>query len=150
MLAVLITLTPGRRNEFIDCQTANVRIAVLPIMDVQTWWNSTLELLERAYHSLEFTQGCLTNPQYSDHRPLFITQDEWTILKYIMEVWMPFQYWTLWMSKRHTITLHHIITVYKDMIDQLDGVMRALGQKMTQWKEDLYFTVKFARQKLFN
>ena len=49
MLAVLITLTPGRRNEFIDCQTAEVRIAVLPIMDVKTCWNSTLELFERAY-----------------------------------------------------------------------------------------------------
>jgi hypothetical protein len=34
MLAVLITLTPGRRNEFIDCQIAKVHIVVLPIMDV--------------------------------------------------------------------------------------------------------------------
>jgi len=49
MLAVLITLTPGHRNEFIDCQKAKVLIAVLPIMDVKTGWNSTLELLERAY-----------------------------------------------------------------------------------------------------
>jgi hypothetical protein len=29
MLDVLITLTPGRSNELIDCQKANVRIAVL-------------------------------------------------------------------------------------------------------------------------
>jgi hypothetical protein len=36
MLAVLIRLTPGRRNEFIDCQKAKVGIAVLPIMDVKT------------------------------------------------------------------------------------------------------------------
>jgi hypothetical protein len=49
MLAVLIPLTPGRRNEFIDCQKAIDQIAVLPIMDVETYWNSTLELLERAY-----------------------------------------------------------------------------------------------------
>jgi len=47
MLAVLITLTPGRRNEFIDRQKAKVKIAVLPIMNVTTQWNSTLELLER-------------------------------------------------------------------------------------------------------
>ena len=56
MLAVLITLTPGRRNEFIDCQKAKVRIVVSPIMDVKTRWNSTLELLERAYHLWEFTR----------------------------------------------------------------------------------------------
>jgi len=49
MVAVVITLTPGRRNEFLDCHKAKVRIAVLPIMDVRTHWNSTMELLERAY-----------------------------------------------------------------------------------------------------
>ena len=49
MLCVLIMLTPGHRNQFIDCQKAKVRIAVLPILDLKTQWNSTLELLERAY-----------------------------------------------------------------------------------------------------
>ena len=48
MLAMLITLTPGHRNEFIDYQRVKERIAVLPIMDVQSWSNSTEELLERA------------------------------------------------------------------------------------------------------
>jgi len=63
MLAVLITLTPGRRNEFIDCQKAKVRIAVLLIMDVKTRWNSTVELLERAYRLREFTREWLQNPK---------------------------------------------------------------------------------------
>jgi len=52
------------------------------------------------------------------------------------------------MSKRHTVTLHHVITVYNDMFDHIDGVLRALAKKKTQWKEYLYFAVKFARQKL--
>jgi len=30
----------------------------------------------------------------------------------------------------------------------MDGVLRALAKKKTQWKEDLYFAVKFAPQKL--
>jgi hypothetical protein len=30
----------------------------------------------------------------------------------------------------------------------MDGVMRALAKKKTQWKEDLFFSVKLARQKL--
>jgi hypothetical protein len=144
----LITLTPGRRNKFIDCQKANVRIAVLPMMDEKTRWNSTLELLERAYRLREFTREWLKNPKYSDYRPLFTTRDEWTIVKYVMEVLRPFRYWTRWMSKRHTVTLHHVITVYNDMFDHMDGVMRALAKKMTQWKEDLFFAVKCAQQKL--
>jgi len=148
MLAVLITLTPGRRNEFLDCQKAKVRIAVLPIMDVKNRWNSTLELLERMYWLREFTREWPQNPQYSQYRPLFTTQDEWTIVKYVMDVLRPFRYWTLWMSKRRTVTLHHVLIVYNDMFDHMDGVMRALAKMKTQWKEDLFFAVKLARQTL--
>jgi len=34
------------------------------------------------------------------------------------------------------------------MFDHMDGVMRALAKKKTQWKEYLFFAVKCARQKL--
>jgi len=52
------------------------------------------------------------------------------------------------MAMRHTVTLHHVITVYNEMFDRMDGVMRALAKKMTQWKEHLFFAGKLARQKL--
>jgi len=52
------------------------------------------------------------------------------------------------MSKRHTVTLHHGISVYNDMFDHMDGVMQALAKKKTPWKEDLFFGVELARQKL--
>jgi hypothetical protein len=52
------------------------------------------------------------------------------------------------MSKMHTVTLHHVITVYNDRFDHMDGVMRDLAKKKTPWKEDLFFAVKLARQKL--
>ena len=148
MLAVLITLTSGRQNNFIDCQKAKVHIAVLPIMDVKTQWNSTLESLMCAYQLREFTPKWLQNPKYTDYRPHFTTEDEWTIVKYVMEVLRPFRYWILSMSKRHTVTFHHVITVYNDILDHMDSVMRALAKKKTSWKEELFFTVKLARQKL--
>jgi hypothetical protein len=65
-----------------------------------------------------------------------------------MEVLRPFQYRTQWMSNRHTVTIHQVITVYNDMFDHMDGVMRAMSKKKTQWTEDLFFAVKLARQKL--
>jgi len=34
------------------------------------------------------------------------------------------------------------------MFDHMDGMMRALGKKKIAWKEDLFFAVKLARQKL--
>ena len=52
------------------------------------------------------------------------------------------------MSKRHTVTLHQVITMYNDLFDQMDGMMRALDKKKTPRKEDLIFSVKVARQKL--
>ena len=148
MLAVWVTLTPGRWIEFIDCQGLTVRIAIPPIMNGKTCWNLTLELLERAFRLCEFTRELLENQKCSDYRPLFTTQHEWSIVKYVMEVLRPFQYWTLWMSKRHTVTLHHVITVYNDMFNHLDGVMWALAKIMTRWKEDLFFAMKLAQQKL--
>jgi hypothetical protein len=84
--AILITLTPGSRNEPIECQNAKVRIAVLPIMDVKTLWNSPQELLEQAYLLGEFTHEWLYNPTYTEYQPLYSTDNEWTIVKYVMEV----------------------------------------------------------------
>jgi hypothetical protein len=34
------------------------------------------------------------------------------------------------------------------MFDHMDGVMQAFAKKKTQWNEDLFFTVKLARQRL--
>jgi hypothetical protein len=41
-----------------------------------------------------------------------------------------------------------VITVYNVMFDNLDGVMLTSAQLMSQWNEDLYFAVRFAKQKL--
>jgi len=131
MLTVLIMLTTGHRNEFMDCQIAEVQISVIPTTDVKTLWNSTVELLERAYQLRESTNKWLKNPIYSDYRPLLTTEDEWTIIKYGSEVLRPFQYWTLWMSKTHTVTLHHVITVHNDMFHHMDCVVRSLANKKT-------------------
>jgi hypothetical protein len=52
------------------------------------------------------------------------------------------------MSKRHTITLHPVITGYNDMFDHMDGMMQALAKKKTQWKEHLFCAVKCVQQKM--
>ena len=52
------------------------------------------------------------------------------------------------MLTRHTVTFHHVIRVYNARFDHLDGMMGALANMETPWVEDLFFTVKLARQKL--
>jgi len=68
------------------------------------------------------------------------------IIKYVMEVVRPFRYWTIWISKWHTAALHHVITLYNDMFDHMDGVLWTLARNKTQWKEDLYFVTMVACQ----
>jgi len=86
MLAVLIMLTPGCRNKFIGCQTAKVHIAVLPIIGVKARSNSSLKFPQWAYQLRESTSEWVQNPEYTAYRPMFTTQDEWRIEKYVMEV----------------------------------------------------------------
>jgi hypothetical protein len=62
---------------------------------------------------------------------------------YVIKVMLPFQYYTLSILKRQSVTLHQVITVYNTMFDHLDGVMRALANKTNQWEKDLFFAVKF-------
>jgi hypothetical protein len=90
---------PASRNEFIVYPNGIVRIAVLPIMDDRTLLNKAWKLVERVYRLREFTHGLLMNPLSSKYWSLFTTQNEWTTVKYVMEVFKPYQYWTLWMSK---------------------------------------------------
>ena len=52
------------------------------------------------------------------------------------------------MSKRHTVTLHRVITAYNDMFDHMDGMMRAFAKTKTPNEEDLFLAVKLALQKL--
>ena len=127
MLAVQITLPPGCQDELIDRQKGKVHIAVLPIMGVMTCWNWTLELLQRVYRVWEFTRKWLSNLKFSDYRLIFTTQDEWIIVKYVMEVLSPLQYCSLWKSTMHTVPLHHIITVHNVMFDHMDGMMAGVA-----------------------
>jgi len=148
ILAVLITLTPGYRNEFIDCQNTKVCIGVPPSMDETASSNLKLHWLEGACQLREFTCEWLQNPEFCEYWPLITTQDEWTSVKYVIEVIGPFQCRTLGMLKGPKAKLHHITIVYNDRFDHLNGVKRAVAKKLTPWKEDLHITVRLVQQKL--
>jgi len=117
-------------------------------MDKKTQWNQTVEVLEHAYRLREFTCQLIKYPKYREYQPLFTTQDEWTIAKYIMEGLTPFQYCIRLMSKTHRVMLHRVITVYNQMFNRMDGVMRAVSGMKPQWKDALYFAMKFQQEKL--
>lgn len=122
------------------------RYAVLPVNDVKTRWNSTVVMIQRAYRLRSYiTQWVLSEPQYW---PLMITPDEWAMLEYIMTVLEPFQYWTLYMSRRRTVTLHLLVRLYNDMFEHLEHVDKALKRKDCAWKKDIHLSVGAAKSKL--
>jgi len=130
----------------IECQNGPLRTSEIRIMDVNKHWISTLQFLECTYQLREFRREWLHNPKFSNYQPLLTTQDEWMIVKYVMEVLRPIRYQPLWMWKRHTVALHPVVTLYNDIFDHMDGVVQALANKKDQWKEDLFFVVKLAQQ----
>lgn len=146
LLAVVINGSPKRRDDFLETQRGKEAIAVTLILDVKTRWNSTLAMLERAYRLKAYTFCWLS--QYPQYQPLFTTDDEWKAVEYVLQVLLPFRYWTLWMSKRRTITLHRVISIYNGIFDHLDSVLKALAKKRVQWKRDIHRAVRCARAKL--
>jgi len=142
MLPALITLKTSHQYNFIDCQISKWQIPVLPIIDVTTRRNSTLALCNWAYQLQKFTCQWLPNLTYGDYQPLFTTQVSWTIIKLVMEILKPFQYWTLWISTEHKVTLHHIITICNDMFNYMNCVMLTFNHKKDQLKGDLDFAMK--------
>jgi len=51
--------------------------------------------------------------------------------------------WTLWILRRYTVTLHHIITIYIGILSYMDGIMQALVKKNTQLKVNIHAPWKF-------
>jgi hypothetical protein len=91
-----------------------------------------------AYLLQEFTCKVFEKAIFSDYRPLFITRGEWNMFKNVMEVLRLSQYWTLWMSKRHTVILPQIITVSNNIFDHKDGVMQVWAKMKTQWNINFF------------
>jgi len=65
-----------------------------------------------------------------------------------MADWRPFRYWTLWISKRHIVTLHHIIKVNNNRFKYMDGDMPVMANMKTQWKQGWFITEMLAEHKM--
>jgi hypothetical protein len=61
-----------------------------------------------------------------------LTQDECAIVQKAMQHSNMFASCTLWMSKKHTATLHHFITFYNDMFHHINDIMCALAENKAQ------------------
>jgi len=118
-------------------------------MELKALANSIQELLEWAYRLREFTPEVLPNPKYRYYWPHFVSQNHGTLVMFIIEISRPFWCLSLWILKRLTVTMHHVIAVYNNIFNSIDGIMGSLPMKKTQWEEDLFFAVMLPSKKLF-
>src|SRR5437588_8939239 len=103
-------------------------------------------MLERAYRLKTYTYRWLI--QYPQYKSLFTIEEEWKAVEYVLQVLLPFRYWTLWMSKWRTITLHRVISIYNDIFDHMESVSKALTKKKLQWKREFHHAIRYVRTKL--
>lgn len=147
-MAILVNSSPGRRNDFLDLQRGNEPVAVTLVLDVKTRWSSTLTMLERSYRLRWYTRKFLEQDDYSNFRGLYLTDQEWKVVEYLMEILRPFRYWTMWMSMRRQITLHRVLYLYDDMLNHIDSVLKVLKNKKYFWKCQMHDAMRAARNKL--
>jgi len=134
-MSIAVGTSPQRRQHFIKVQNNRVKIPTTLLYNVKTWWNSTLNMLERSVRLREFTKDWLqTSAKFT---PLWSTLEEWRLLEYILEVLQPIPFWTLWMSKTPGITIHQVFQVYQDIFDHLEMQISKLEPKRMQWKVDI-------------
>jgi hypothetical protein len=50
------------------------------------------------------------------------------------------------MRKGHTVTLHHVITVYNDMFNVVGGIIQSLAKKKPYRMEDMVLAMKIELQ----
>jgi len=135
-MSIAVGASPQRGQHFIEIQNNRVKIPTTLLYDVQTQWNSTLNMLARSVRLQEFTKDWLQT--YAEFTPLWSTPEEWRQIEYILEVLQPIQFWTLWMSKIRGVTIHRVFQVYQDIFDHLEMQISRLERKRMQWKVDIH------------
>jgi len=134
-MSITVGASPQRRQHFIRIQNKGVKISTTLLYDVKTRWNSTLNLLERSVGLEECTKDCLET--YAEFTPLGSTPEEWRQIEYSLVVLQPIRFWTLWMSKTCSVTIHRVFQVYQDIFDHLKMQISKLEQKRMKWKVDI-------------
>ena len=98
-----------------DLQTQEPKL--VPIQDVQTRWNSTYLMLQRAKRlQSTFDEYC---SQYG-HPDLKLDKDEWRQIDYLLSITQPFFKFMTSLSKTTEVTIHSVFAIYNTLFTHLE------------------------------
>ncbi|KAJ5742120.1 hypothetical protein N7533_011529 [Penicillium manginii] len=144
-LAVYINGSPQRKEAFLNLQSNNAGIRLLPIQDVRTRWNSTFLMLRRAkrLHDI-FDKYCKDYTQ--THFALSI--EGWRQIDYLLCILQPFFTLTTLVCRTKDSSIHLIFRIYNKLFDHLERSIRQLRRKKVHWKQLMLSSLEAAKEKL--
>ena len=126
-----------------DLQTQEPKL--VPIQDVQTQWNSTYLMLQRAkWLQSTFDEYC---SQYG-HPDLKLDKDEWRQIDYLLSITQPFFKFMTSLSKTTEVTIHSVFAIYNTLFTHLEKSRAQLARKKVGWKRVMLSALKAAEIKL--
>jgi hypothetical protein len=145
---VHINASPQRTEKFQAIQERH-KLRLKLLQDVKTRWNSTLIMLVRFVRLEkpigEWMEHCEDSADVND---LALDEDEWTQVKYIIQLTKPFALYGYTLGACSSPTVQHVFSAYNDIFDHLDEEKKRLGKKRRAWKKQLLPALQAAQEKL--
>lgn len=79
----------------------------------------------------------LDDEEHQKFRQLWLTNEEWEQIDYLITVLEPLRSYTLWMSKVKGPTIQQVFTVYEQIFEHLEDQVQLLSRKRKQWKVEV-------------
>ncbi|KAI9778380.1 MAG: hypothetical protein M1816_004119 [Peltula sp. TS41687] len=147
-IAVHVNASPQRAEKFERIQQP-FKLRLKLLQDVKTRWNSTLIMLIR-FVRLEgpVTRWMEDEEDAADIIDLALEPEEWTQIKYIIQLTKPFALHGYTMGNSEFPTVQHVFVAYNALFDHLDAETTRLNKKTKAWKRELLPAIQAAKDKL--
>ncbi len=118
------------------------------VQDVRTRWNSTYDMLLRAYTLRASLREFVHNELDRKIKILVLDNREWEQIRYLLTLLKPFKDWTTALSKTAGVTITKTWYVYSRLLAHVDENRTRMSLKAIKWKQDVGIALNACQDKL--